>query len=389
MASLYTNSKHALNQPITQKMAVAKQKISPVWQWRLFIGLLILNDIVMIGAALRLAYTVRFTMNIPIFELLVRPSFQFYQIFILFVIPIWLFIFGIMGLYNRERLLGGTREYSTLFNATLIGLVLVMAAGFFFPDLVYSRGWVLTSWALAFFFTAIGRFLLRRVIYYLRNHGYMLSNAIIIGANDEGRMLAEQLLQWKTSGLNILGFVDKKIKPGLLVMNGLHCLGDMEHLDDVIAQYGVEEIILASSAISSRDRMVEIIKRFAFSKDLRVRFSSGLYEIITTGVSVNPIAYVPLMGVNPVRMSGMDMFLKMAMDYTIGLIALIVSLPILAVLYVAVKLDSPGPFIHRRRVVGLNGTQFDAFKVRTMHVNGMKYWRLNLIFWLNCNVSIS
>jgi lipopolysaccharide/colanic/teichoic acid biosynthesis glycosyltransferase len=37
---------------------------------------------------------------------------------------------------------------------------------------------------------------------------------------------------------------------------------------------------------------------------------------------------------------------------------------------IAVKLDSPGPLIHRRRVMGVNGTQFDAFKFRTMYVNG-------------------
>jgi lipopolysaccharide/colanic/teichoic acid biosynthesis glycosyltransferase len=40
------------------------------------------------------------------------------------------------------------------------------------------------------------------------------------------------------------------------------------------------------------------------------------------------------------------------------------------VLVLIVKLDSPGPAIHRRRVLGKGGTQFDAFKFRTMHING-------------------
>jgi lipopolysaccharide/colanic/teichoic acid biosynthesis glycosyltransferase len=37
---------------------------------------------------------------------------------------------------------------------------------------------------------------------------------------------------------------------------------------------------------------------------------------------------------------------------------------------IAIKLESPGPVIHRRRVMGMNGKPFDAYKFRTMHTNG-------------------
>jgi len=36
---------------------------------------------------------------------------------------------------------------------------------------------------------------------------------------------------------------------------------------------------------------------------------------------------------------------------------------------VLVKIDSSGPILYRRRVVGLNGVEFDAFKFRTMRVD--------------------
>ncbi|HEU5086183.1 MAG TPA: sugar transferase, partial [Roseiflexaceae bacterium] len=38
--------------------------------------------------------------------------------------------------------------------------------------------------------------------------------------------------------------------------------------------------------------------------------------------------------------------------------------------YVLIKRDSPGPVFHRRRVVGQGKTEFDAFKFRTMYVDG-------------------
>jgi lipopolysaccharide/colanic/teichoic acid biosynthesis glycosyltransferase len=36
----------------------------------------------------------------------------------------------------------------------------------------------------------------------------------------------------------------------------------------------------------------------------------------------------------------------------------------------SIKLDSPGPAFYRRRVMGINGRQFNAYKFRTMHMNG-------------------
>jgi lipopolysaccharide/colanic/teichoic acid biosynthesis glycosyltransferase len=79
---------------------------------------------------------------------------------------------------------------------------------------------------------------------------------------------------------------------------------------------------------------------------------------------------VPLVGVNKVRLTGVDLVLKFILDYVLTIPALIAISPILLVIAIAVKLDSPGPAIHRRRVVGVNGKEFDAFKFRTMRVNG-------------------
>lgn len=73
---------------------------------------------------------------------------------------------------------------------------------------------------------------------------------------------------------------------------------------------------------------------------------------------------------NPVSHSRLDMALKSLMDYSFTAIGLMLLSPILLVLMLIVKLDSPGPALHRRRVMGKGGTQFDAFKFRTMYVNG-------------------
>lgn len=62
--------------------------------------------------------------------------------------------------------------------------------------------------------------------------------------------------------------------------------------------------------------------------------------------------------------------LKAMLDFAIVLPTLMLIWPLFVILAIAVKLDSPGPIIHRRRVLGRDGRIFDAFKFRTMYVNG-------------------
>jgi exopolysaccharide biosynthesis polyprenyl glycosylphosphotransferase len=360
----------AFDTPLEGHAVSAKAKISLQKQWKYFLLALIITDFVMLWSAFWVAYLVRFRLGVPVFELWVRPSVVYYQKLMIILIILFLGVFYIQGLYNKDNLLGGTKEYSTLFNATTIGVVVVIAAGFLDPTFILARGWLLVAWILSFLMSSIGRFILRRFVYMLRRHGYFLTPAVIVGANDEGIMLAQQLLQWKTSGFQVLGFVDKKIRPGEKIYGPLKCLGNMDQLDDVLSKYGVGELILASSAISSRDKMVDIFKKYSFSNNINIRFSSGLYEIITTGVTVNQFAYVPLMGVNPARLSGVEQFGKHLIDYLITIPALVLGSPLFLLIALAIKLDSPGPIIHRRCVVGLNGQKFDAFKFRSMHING-------------------
>ena len=63
-------------------------------------------------------------------------------------------------------------------------------------------------------------------------------------------------------------------------------------------------------------------------------------------------------------------WLKFGLDYALTLPTLFLIAPLLLVLSLLIKLDSPGPVLYRRRVVGRNGREFDAYKFRTMHING-------------------
>jgi len=64
------------------------------------------------------------------------------------------------------------------------------------------------------------------------------------------------------------------------------------------------------------------------------------------------------------------MLVKTALDYALVLPAVLLISPLLITLALLVKLDSPGPIIYKRRVLGLHGRIFHAYKFRTMYING-------------------
>jgi exopolysaccharide biosynthesis polyprenyl glycosylphosphotransferase len=344
--------------------------VSRHWQWRLYKICLVIIDFLAVGFAFWLAYFIRFRLSISVFHLNAIASLDFYQTLSFLLIPIWLGLFASFGLYNQQNLLGGIIEYAKILNAVTAGLILVTFFVFLFPDLILARGWLLMSWMFSFFFTALSRFSFRRLIYQLRTRGYFLSSAVILGANNEGCSLAEQLMHWNTSGLQVVGFVDEKLPPETTVYQQMKVLGTVDQLDEIIKKYDIEELILASSSITSRDRMTEIFCNYGISSDINVRMSSGLYEVITTGLTVKEFAYVPLVGINKVRLTGFDQLLKLVLDYVASIPILILGSPLFALIVLAIKLDSTGPVIHRRRVLGIHGRKFDAFKFRTMYVNG-------------------
>jgi exopolysaccharide biosynthesis polyprenyl glycosylphosphotransferase len=345
-------------------------RLSRQIQWRVFLLSLFVVDSLLLAFAFRVAYFIRFELGLPIFQHDTRPTLAYYQLLTLFLVGVWLAGFALAGLYQRRHLLGGTDEYSHLFRSTTISLLVVVVAGFLGHGLVIARGWLVLAWGLTFVFAATGRFWLRRIAYSMRQHGFFVAPAVIVGANVEGCRLAEQLADVQASGVRIVGFVDEKIPPGSLALPHLTSLGNVEQLGRIIEEHGIEEIILATSAISCRNNLLELFRRYGVSSSVTMRLSSGLYEIMTTGLTVNQLAYVPFVGVNKVRLTGPDQLLKWLLDYGLAIPGLLLAWPIYLLIALAVKLDSPGPVFHRRRVLGVNGKPFDAFKFRTMYVNG-------------------
>jgi putative colanic acid biosynthesis UDP-glucose lipid carrier transferase len=69
-------------------------------------------------------------------------------------------------------------------------------------------------------------------------------------------------------------------------------------------------------------------------------------------------------------LSGWGGFQKAALDYVLGTILLVVSLPLMLLIAIAIKLDSPGPVLFRQDRYGFVNRVFSCYKFRSMTVSG-------------------
>lgn len=344
---------------------------------RAYQAVLVLGDTLMLVLAFALAYWVRFYTNLPVFQD-VSPHIGHYTELVLTLIPVWLGLFALLRLYDFHLLLTGTTEYSRALNGCTSGMMLVILVSFINTEFVIARGWLVLAWLLASVLTCTNRWFLRRLAHTLRTRGWFVTPAVIVGTNAEALSMAPQLCATLFSGLTIAGFVetnpyrevtDAEIGSSPHSLLGLPILGTIDRLPEIIEAYGVEEVIIAPTTLT-REQLLDTTLQLSGMSHVKMSLSSGLYEIFTTSMRVSTRNSVSLMSLNRIRLDPVEMAIKTILDYTILLIASITLFPFLLAIALWIKLDSPGPILYRRRVLGVGGKEFDAFKFRTMVVNG-------------------
>jgi exopolysaccharide biosynthesis polyprenyl glycosylphosphotransferase len=335
---------------------------------RLLIVGMLLTDACVVVLSFVLSYIVRFWLGLPIFdEGSIRPL--FYALVVSALVPGYLALFHIHGLYNRTNLLGGTTEYARVFNAVTTGLVLVIFINFIQPDFVVARAWLLLAWGLMVILGIGNRFIIRRLVYAWRRAGHFLDRTLIVGANSEGLAVAEQLRQARASGAQIVGFIDDSMPIGSEPLPGIAVLGSSQTFGSLVELQAIDTVVIANTAII-REQLLGVYSALDALRDVEVRLAPGLFELLTTGVHVHEEGCVPLLVLNKTRITGLHLLCKTLLDYLLAAAALVALLPFFLCVAVLIKRDSPGPVIYRRRVVGQGKREFDAFKLRTMYCDG-------------------
>jgi len=327
------------------------------------IASLVLLDGLAISLALALAYYLRIASGLlPYYG---SPDPLAYAPSVLFFMPIWFMICAMFRLYDFDYLLGGPQEYGQVVKACTFSIVGLTVLSFWERGALFSRGWLLLSWALSIILVGGARFLFRRVVFRLRRRGLFMTRTLVVGANAQGKAIAEQLGAPDGSGVEIVGFVDDYLPPGSRVVGDLEVLGSPTELARLAEKTRVKQLIVVPSALSW-ESFQEIMQSTTSALDnFDIKLSPGFYEILTTGVKVTHKSFVPLLTVERVRITGIDALLKGLLDYGLGALLLLLSAPLMAFIALAIALAHGRPIVERHRVQGLRGRIFDTVKFRT------------------------
>ncbi|MCI0478190.1 MAG: sugar transferase, partial [Anaerolineales bacterium] len=325
----------------------------------------LIGDALALYVALNVAYDVRYNFDwLPLIEKL-TPISERYQIVIPVAAPLWLLVFAFNHLYDRRYTLNGLQEYGKIVIACSMGILVLVLLSFFEPNLSVSRSWLVLSWFLTILFVGAGRFVIRRVVQLARRRGYLLTRALVVGANEHAKAIARQLEPATQSGVQVVGFLDDYLPNDSRVLDDLRVLDRPTALAQVARDTRATEAIVVQGAIAWESFM-EIIQRSTFSLEhLDIKLSPGFYEILATGVRLSQDGFVPLLAIEKNRITGVDAWMKNLLDYGASLVALLLVSPLLLATMGLVKLIAPGSVFEPYYVLGARGKQFTTWKFRT------------------------
>jgi lipopolysaccharide/colanic/teichoic acid biosynthesis glycosyltransferase len=333
-------------------------------QWHTLVGVLAVLDALCVLGALMLAYLVRIDGLLPYFP---EPNIDAYLELMRVAIPIFLASFAVVGLYRRDNLLGGVVEYKQVAKGCTAGVMLLVAFTVFArsDNFDVSRLWLVLSWLMSIALVGLTRFFVRRVVYRLRENGVLTSRVIIVGANDQGLAIAAQWSRTPTSGMHVVGFLDDFKSIGTNVIGKVKVIGRPSALDRISRDYDADEIVVVSTAVAW-ESFGEIVTANGADKDFTLRLSPGFYDLLTTGIAVTNKTFVPLLTIHENRIVGFDAFLKSLLDFGLGILLAIVTLPLTAALAIALRVVNPGaPVFTRTPVLGQGGKPFTMLRFNT------------------------
>ena len=319
-----------------------------------------ITDGLCILVALLVSYLLRFQ----------STPFGGYSILVVTMPFMWVAIFRSFTLHTPQ-LMSAAEEFRRTIAASTLGIMIVVMTSFW-TKAALSRVWVALTLLIVLGLEFATRRLWRGYMHRLKKNGTLTLRTIIVGANGEGRELAQALAD-PEEGFEPIAYVATGHEAFLNV--DLPIAGTVADLDALLADYGIDCLFIAATDLSQRD-MINIAQ-IARRRDVEIRIAAHVPEILSPRVTVQPVGGMMALAVRPVKLSRSQLAVKRTFDVAVAFFALILFSPLLAAAAVAIKVSSPGPVFFRQSRVTKGGKSFNMFKFRTMRENAHSFLEEN------------
>ncbi|KPA88954.1 MULTISPECIES: undecaprenyl-phosphate glucose phosphotransferase [Pseudomonas] len=288
-----------------------------------------------------------------------------YLAILLFFGVISVLIFQALGVYAEAIFSNMLRFQITLFAwSSAFCLLLFMHHGlqlFNYLDNTQLLVWFIASLTLF----GIERLILLALFQQLMQRGIFLQNAVILGATENGQRLAEYLSQHQDIRSGVIGFIDDRIGRLPKTMVNLPLLGNSSDLEQLIREEKVTQVLVALpwSAENRMDYIIRELRRLP----VNVLLVPDMVAFRHAHNRITEVANLPMFNASEVPLRGWSPMFKRLEDMVLSSLALILLSPIMLLVAIAIKIDSPGPVLFRQKRYGYNNRLIEVFKFRSMH----------------------
>jgi sugar transferase (PEP-CTERM system associated) len=187
-----------------------------------------------------------------------------------------------------------------------------------------------------------------------------------LGSGESAITIARELTRRGDLNVHLVGLVhEESAEPGTVF--GYPILGGMDRLEEIAVRHCVTRIVVA---LADRRGVLPVREL------VTLRVQGIIVEDVHSAISalsgrvwlsvVKPGWFVFSEGFHRSRFT---LITKRCLDILFSVLALALSLPVMAAVALAVRLDSQGPVLYRQTRVGLGGRCFEVLKFRSMSVN--------------------
>ena len=335
---------------------------------------LVLIDVVLLVLTLYAAFKLRIIIDWPNDAADMPSRFLIYTTAVLpaYVASI-VVVFFFFRLYHVPRATSRVDEFYAIIGGLTIGTLLFVAiTALAFKgvvDLPVPRVMLAYAMLISVPLVTLGRWMLSAWRDLLRSRGIAADRLMIVGTGETARLVAQKIRGSAYLGYHMLGFVSEAGPDAEAPVRvfGQPVLGSIAELPELIDRHLPDEIIIALPPMSDAEilNVINVCQRDRLS----LKVFPDVYDIMAAGVTIDDLGGLPLMSVRDSAARSWRAAAKRMTDVVIGSLILIALSPVLLLVAILVRLDSPGPVFFVQERMGLDGRLFPMLKYRSMRID--------------------
>ena len=273
--------------------------------------------------------------------------------------PVWPISYAWNKLYVARAVERPNDELRRIVRAVLIAVAAIVAVSFAADYDSLSRFWTLSLLPVVMAVLVVERAIARQVFVRLRRSGRLRRRILIVGTGIDACALAADLGQNHQIGYEVCGFLSERHIDG-----GVEVLGSHHEAERVLDEQHAIGVIISPGSIDPAE-MNNLTRRLT-DGGYHVALSSGLRDIDSGRFRTQELNGRTMLYIEPIIRGGWHAGAKRTFDVLIAIIAILLSMPVILLAALSIKFTSRGPVLFSQMRVGLNGTSFRMYKLRTM-----------------------